>query len=102
MWLAERGFKVHLIDPIPLHIEQARAASDARPDATLAGAEVGGCRVFFVGLVFFVLRVFFVFRVAGAGGGGATCSGHDTDTLALIDVPDLVRPVSETQVSRPL
>ena len=57
---------------------------------------------FFVGFVFFVLRVFVAFRVAGVGGGGATCSGHDTETLALIDVPDLTMPVSDTQVSRPL
>jgi SAM-dependent methyltransferase len=26
-WLADRGDRVHLIDPIPLHVEQARAAS---------------------------------------------------------------------------
>ena len=51
-------------------------------------------RVFFVGLafftgfVFFVLRVVVGFRVAGRG-GGATCSGHDTETLALIEAPDL-------------
>jgi 2-polyprenyl-3-methyl-5-hydroxy-6-metoxy-1,4-benzoquinol methylase len=24
-WLAERGYQVHLIDPVALHIEQARA-----------------------------------------------------------------------------
>jgi SAM-dependent methyltransferase len=45
IWLAERGYRVHLIDPIPLHIEQARAASDARPNATLASAQVGDARV---------------------------------------------------------
>ena len=56
---------------------------------------------FFVGFVFFVLRVFVAFRVAGFG-GGATCSGHDTETLALIDAPDLTMLVSDTQVSRPL
>ena len=56
---------------------------------------------FFVGFVFFVLRVFVALRVAGFG-GGATCSGHDTDTLALIDAPDLTMLVSDTQVSRPL
>lgn len=44
VWLAERGFRVHLVDPIPLHIEQARVASDARPNATLASAEVGDAR----------------------------------------------------------
>ncbi|MBN9519433.1 class I SAM-dependent methyltransferase [bacterium] len=25
-WLTERGYRVHLIDPVPLHVEQARAA----------------------------------------------------------------------------
>ena len=44
IWLAERGYRVHLIDPIPLHIEQARAASDARPNAMLASADVGDAR----------------------------------------------------------
>jgi ubiquinone/menaquinone biosynthesis C-methylase UbiE len=44
VWLAELGYRVHLVDPIPLHIEQARAASDARPDATLASANVGDAR----------------------------------------------------------
>lgn len=28
-WLATRGHRVHLVDPIPLHVEQARAASAA-------------------------------------------------------------------------
>src|SRR5687767_4938605 len=27
MWLAKRGYQVHLIDPVPLHVEQARAAA---------------------------------------------------------------------------
>jgi ubiquinone/menaquinone biosynthesis C-methylase UbiE len=44
VWLAARGYRVHLVDPIPLHIEQARAASDARPNATLASAQVGDAR----------------------------------------------------------
>lgn len=44
VWLAERGYRVHLVDPIPLHIEQARAASAARTNATLASAEVGDAR----------------------------------------------------------
>lgn len=44
VWLAERGYRVHLVDPIPLHIEQARAASDARPNAALASAEMGDAR----------------------------------------------------------
>lgn len=31
-WLARRGYRVHLIDPMPLHVEQATAASAAQPD----------------------------------------------------------------------
>jgi len=44
VWLAERGYRVHLIDPVPLHIEQARAAAGGRTGALLAGAEVGDAR----------------------------------------------------------
>jgi ubiquinone/menaquinone biosynthesis C-methylase UbiE len=44
VWLAERGYRVHLIDPVPLHVEQARAAAAARPGAALASAEVGDAR----------------------------------------------------------
>lgn len=36
--LAERGYDVHLIDPVPLHVEQARAV------AGLASAEIGDAR----------------------------------------------------------
>ncbi len=44
VWLAERGYRVHLIDPLPLHVDQARAAAGARPGAALASAEVGDAR----------------------------------------------------------
>ncbi len=27
-WLTARGYRVHLVDPVPLHVEQARAASN--------------------------------------------------------------------------
>src|SRR5262249_2353751 len=30
VWLAERGYRVHLIDPVPLHVEQARADAGDR------------------------------------------------------------------------
>ena len=40
LWLAERGHEVHLVDPVPLHVEQARQASAAAP-RPLAGASVG-------------------------------------------------------------
>ena len=39
-WLAESGYQVHLIDPVPLHIEQA----GQRTGATLASAAVGDAR----------------------------------------------------------
>jgi len=44
MWLAERGYRVHLVDPVPLHVEQARDAAGERPGAALASAEVGDAR----------------------------------------------------------
>jgi len=43
-WLAQKGYRVHLVDPVPLHVEQARAAAPGRPGAALAGAEVGDAR----------------------------------------------------------
>jgi SAM-dependent methyltransferase len=43
-WLAARGYQVHLIDPVPKHVEQARAASAEQPDFPLASAEVGDAR----------------------------------------------------------
>jgi len=44
VWLAERGYRVHLVDPVPLHVEQARAAARGRPGAKLASAVVGDAR----------------------------------------------------------
>lgn len=43
-WLARAGYGVHLIDAVPLHVEQARAASDAQPDYPLASTAVGDAR----------------------------------------------------------
>jgi ubiquinone/menaquinone biosynthesis C-methylase UbiE len=43
-WLAARGYQVHLIDPVPKHVEQARAASASQPEHPLASAEVGDAR----------------------------------------------------------
>jgi len=37
-WLAREGYRVHLIDPIPLHVEQAREAAATRPDAPFSAA----------------------------------------------------------------
>jgi ubiquinone/menaquinone biosynthesis C-methylase UbiE len=44
LWLAERGYRVHLVDPVPLHVEQARSASASQPGRALASAEVGDAR----------------------------------------------------------
>ena len=44
VWLAERGHRVHLVDPVPLHVDQALALSAARPGGTLASATVGDAR----------------------------------------------------------
>lgn len=43
-WLAARGYQVHLIDPVPKHVEQARAAFAQHPERSLACAEVGDAR----------------------------------------------------------
>jgi ubiquinone/menaquinone biosynthesis C-methylase UbiE len=42
-WLASRGYQVHLTDPVPKHVEQARAASARQPEP-LASVEVGDAR----------------------------------------------------------
>src|SRR5687768_17252347 len=44
VWLAELGYRVHLVDPVPLHVEQARIAARSRPGVALAGVEVGDAR----------------------------------------------------------
>jgi ubiquinone/menaquinone biosynthesis C-methylase UbiE len=43
-WLARKGYEVHLVDPVALHVEQAREASRHQPDHPLAGAAVGDAR----------------------------------------------------------
>jgi ubiquinone/menaquinone biosynthesis C-methylase UbiE len=40
-WLARRGYKVHLIDLVPRHVELARQESARQPEHQLASAEVG-------------------------------------------------------------
>jgi ubiquinone/menaquinone biosynthesis C-methylase UbiE len=42
--LAAEGYSVHLIDPVPLHVEQAIEGSSLQPEAPLASAEVGDAR----------------------------------------------------------
>ena len=43
-WLAALGYEVHLLDLMPLHVEQARQASARQPEHPLASAEVGDAR----------------------------------------------------------
>lgn len=43
-WLADRGYQVHVIDVVPKHVEQARAASEKQEKHPLASAEVGDAR----------------------------------------------------------
>jgi len=40
-WLAKKGYEVHLIDIVPLHVEQAKKASETQPETPLASVEVG-------------------------------------------------------------
>jgi len=43
-WLAALGYQVHLLDPVPKHVEQARTASAQQSQHPLASAEVGDAR----------------------------------------------------------
>ena len=43
-WLAQSGYKVHLIDPVPLHIQQAKAASDAQSERPIISCKIGDAR----------------------------------------------------------
>lgn len=43
-WLAQRGYTVHLIDAVPLDVEEARLASSQQPDHPLASSAVGDAR----------------------------------------------------------
>lgn len=42
--LAREGYAVHLIDPVPLHVDQAREASALQPGAPLTSAALGDAR----------------------------------------------------------
>lgn len=44
LWLAKLGHSVRLVDPVPLHVEQANAAFQAANCETLANATVGDAR----------------------------------------------------------
>jgi ubiquinone/menaquinone biosynthesis C-methylase UbiE len=43
-WLAEAGYDVHLVDPVPKHLEQAREAAQAQPDAPITSFTLGDAR----------------------------------------------------------
>jgi ubiquinone/menaquinone biosynthesis C-methylase UbiE len=45
LWLARQGYNVHLVDAVPLHVEQARQASAEQPDFPLASMAVGDARM---------------------------------------------------------
>src|SRR5258706_10690424 len=43
-WLASQGYEVHLIDPVPMHIQQARWASSKQSAHPVASIEIGDAR----------------------------------------------------------
>jgi ubiquinone/menaquinone biosynthesis C-methylase UbiE len=43
-WLARDGHEVHLIDPVPLHVEQARQASEGQPEYPITSISLGDAR----------------------------------------------------------
>jgi ubiquinone/menaquinone biosynthesis C-methylase UbiE len=43
-WLAQAGYEVHLIDPVPLHIQQAQTASATQPKTPIASCALGDAR----------------------------------------------------------
>jgi ubiquinone/menaquinone biosynthesis C-methylase UbiE len=44
LWLAKQGYEVHLVDPVPLHVEQATKASLDQEEHPLASAALGDAR----------------------------------------------------------
>lgn len=44
LWLARRGYAVHLVDPLALHVSQAWEGSEAQRPARLASVRVGDAR----------------------------------------------------------
>jgi ubiquinone/menaquinone biosynthesis C-methylase UbiE len=44
MWLAAAGHKVRLVDPVPLHVDQARKESEARTEGRLLETLLGDAR----------------------------------------------------------
>src|SRR6266851_297053 len=44
LWLAEQGYEVHLVEPVPLHVDTARRRSEAQAHAPLASITQGDAR----------------------------------------------------------
>jgi ubiquinone/menaquinone biosynthesis C-methylase UbiE len=43
-WLARQGYAVHLVDPMPLHLEQAKQASQEQPETPIQSIALGDAR----------------------------------------------------------
>ncbi len=43
-WLAKMGYEVHLVDPVDVHIEQAKEASSQQPKHPIASVSLGDAR----------------------------------------------------------
>ena len=43
-WLAKKGYQVHLIDPVSLHVEQAKEASASQPQFPITSIRIGDAR----------------------------------------------------------
>lgn len=43
-WLAKEGYEVHLVDPVDLHLEQAKEASNQQPEHPIASISFGDAR----------------------------------------------------------
>ena len=43
-WLAKEGYEVHLVDPVPVHIKQAKEASNNQAESPVASFKVGDAR----------------------------------------------------------
>jgi ubiquinone/menaquinone biosynthesis C-methylase UbiE len=43
-WLARKGFEMHLVDPVPLHTEQAKLASQDQPEFPIRSITLGDAR----------------------------------------------------------
>ena len=43
-WMAQQGYEVHLIDPVPRHLSLAREASRQQPESPIASVNLGDAR----------------------------------------------------------